>query len=77
MKLRFFDKFVIFLLCAILFFRAPFIMVPLGLIIYMGYALTRSFKEKIKRQKRKAMKKHLKKLQAERVEQTPEVPASG
>lgn len=71
MKLRLFDKIVLSLLCVILVVRAPFIAIPFALIIYMVYAIIRSYKEKMKKKKRKRMKKQIKKL-----EEQKEVPAT-
>lgn len=71
MKLRLFDKVVLSLLCVILVVRAPFIALPLAVLVYMAFALIRSYKERIKKKKRKKMKKQIKKM-----EEQKEVPAT-
>lgn len=63
MELRMFDKVVLGFLLLLLTLRAPYIVLPGLIIIYMVYSLVRGFKAKLARKKRREERKRLKKLE--------------
>ncbi len=64
LRLRTFDKVVLFVLGIFLLVRAPFVFFPLAFVVYMFYTIARNIKERAEKKKRKALRKRAKRMEA-------------
>ena len=68
-RMRLFDKVVLFILLTVLIIRAPFIFLPLLIVIYMIYVMGRAMKreeeEKAEKAKKKEMRNRISALEAQ------------